>query len=214
MSEDENTPGSFRDSFEDEEEDQKLFETPPSVPTAHPMQNLFAGENVDDGSHEPSSSLFHRMLDLRNSTWNDMRAAGEQEVVRSPEKVKQSSDYLLLQPTLNENELSNANNFLSGSFIWNKKMRSFENIANEDSCQPLDLSIRGASWKSAVMSDSENSSCKKIQSDIFAGSPECSRSALNFSNNLKKQENRHVCGVCQKACSSSSNLSRHKHVHS
>ncbi|GIY40601.1 hypothetical protein CEXT_732121 [Caerostris extrusa] len=81
MSEDEKTSGSFRDSLEDEKEDQTLLQTLPRVPAAHHMQNLFAGENVGDGPTEPSSDLFHRILDPRHSTWNDMRAAGEQEAV-------------------------------------------------------------------------------------------------------------------------------------
>ncbi|GIY06312.1 hypothetical protein CDAR_569011 [Caerostris darwini] len=121
MSEKEKTPGSFRYSLEDEKEGQTLLETPPGVPAAQHMQNLFAAGSVGDGSPEPSSSLFHRMLDPRNSTWNDMCVAGEQKAVRSPEKVQQSSEYSLLQPTLNKSELSNTNNFLSGSCMWNKK---------------------------------------------------------------------------------------------
>ncbi|GIY40605.1 hypothetical protein CEXT_732161 [Caerostris extrusa] len=58
MSEDDKTSASFRDSLEDEKEDQTLLETPPTVPAAHHMQNLFAGENVGDGSNEPSSDYF------------------------------------------------------------------------------------------------------------------------------------------------------------
>ncbi|GIX88267.1 hypothetical protein CEXT_750131 [Caerostris extrusa] len=173
MSEDEKTSGSFRDSFEDEKEDQTLPETPPGVPAAHHMQNLFAGENVGDGPPEPSSSPFHRILDPINLIF-DMGVAGEQEAVRSSEEVQQSADDSLLQPTSNKSDSSNANDSSSGSFRWNKKMLSCANIPNENSDQPLDLSIRGASWKSVAMSDRENSSCKKIQSNIFASSPECS----------------------------------------
>ncbi|GIY40604.1 hypothetical protein CEXT_732151 [Caerostris extrusa] len=39
---------------------------------------------------------------------------------------------------------------------------------------PLELSMEEASYKMDVISDSENSSCKMIQSNIFTGSPECS----------------------------------------
>ncbi|GIY78420.1 hypothetical protein CDAR_271981 [Caerostris darwini] len=212
MSEDEKTSGSFRDSFEDEKEDQTLPQTPPREPAAHHMQNLFAGENIGDGSPEPSSSPFHRILDPINPIFFDMRAAGEQEAVRSSEEVQQSADDSLLQPTTNKSDSSNTNDSSSGSFRWNKKMRSCANIPNENSDQHLDLSIRGASWKSVAMSDSENSGCKKIQSNIFASSPDCSSSAPSSSNNSRNEE-RHVCGVCQKVFSSSSNLSRHKHAH-
>ncbi|GIY44133.1 hypothetical protein CEXT_430351 [Caerostris extrusa] len=213
MSEDEKIPGSFRYSLEDEKEDQTLLETLPRVPATHHMQNLLAGENVGDGSHEPSSGLFHRMLDPRNSTWNAMRAAGEQEAVRSPEKLQQSSEYSLLQPTLNKSKLSNTNSFLSGSCMWNKKMRSCENIPNEDSCQPLDMNMKGAPSKTDVVTDSENSHSKMIQSDIFTGSPECSSSALSSSNSSRNQEEKHVCDVCKMEFTLSCALSRHKFIH-
>ncbi|GIX71907.1 hypothetical protein CEXT_419281 [Caerostris extrusa] len=67
-----------------------------------------------------------------------------------------------------------------------------------------------ASYKTDEISDSENNSCKMIQSNIFTDSPECSSSALKSSNNSKNQEKRHVCGVCQKAFSRSSALTSHK----
>ncbi|GIY40597.1 hypothetical protein CEXT_732101 [Caerostris extrusa] len=138
MSEDDKTSASFRDSLEDEKDDQTLLETPPRVPAAHHIQNLFAGENVGDGSTEPSSGPFHGMLEPRNSLWNDMRNAEEQDAVRSPEKVQQSADYSLLRPTLNKNDLSNINNFLSGSCMWNEIMGDFENNPDEISDEPLD----------------------------------------------------------------------------
>ncbi|GIY64231.1 hypothetical protein CEXT_267821 [Caerostris extrusa] len=80
--------------LEDEKEDQTLLETPPGVPAAHHMQNPLAGGSVGDGSSEPSSGPFHGMLDPRNSIWNDMRAAGEQEPARFQKKVQQSADYI------------------------------------------------------------------------------------------------------------------------
>ncbi|GIY78400.1 hypothetical protein CDAR_271861 [Caerostris darwini] len=203
----------FHDSFEDEKEDQTLPETPPGVPAAHHMQNLFAGENIEDGSPEPSSSPFHRILDPINPIFFDMRAAGEQEAVRSSEEVQQSADDSLLQPTSNKSDSSNTNDSSSGSFRWNKKMRSCANIPDENSDQPLDLSSRGASWKSVAMSDSENSSCTMIQSNIFTGSPECSSSTLSSSNNSKNEEERHVCDVCKMEFTFSCALSRHKFIH-
>ncbi|GIY64229.1 hypothetical protein CEXT_267801 [Caerostris extrusa] len=167
-------PGVFDDSFEGEKDDQTLPETLPRVPAAHHLQNRLAGGNVGDGSTEPSSSLFHPLLDPINPIFFDMGVAGEQEAVRSSEKVPLSADDSLLQPTSNKSDSSNKNDSSSGSFRSNKKMRSCANIPNENSDQPLDLSIRGDSWKSVEMSDSENSSCKKIQSNIFASSPDCS----------------------------------------
>ncbi|GIX88490.1 hypothetical protein CEXT_280261 [Caerostris extrusa] len=154
MSEDDKTSVSFRDSLEDEKDDQTLLETLPRVPAAHHMQNPLARGNVGDGSPKPSSSLFHRMLDPRNCMWNDMRSAGEQEAVRSPEKVQQSADYLL-QLTLNKNDLSNTNNFLSGSCMCNEIMGNFENNPGENSDQPLELSMEEASSKTDVISNSE-----------------------------------------------------------
>ncbi|GIX71910.1 hypothetical protein CEXT_419291 [Caerostris extrusa] len=131
MSEDEKTSGSFRDSFEGEKDDQTLPETLPRVPAAHHLQNRLAGGNVGDGSTEPSSSLFHRILDPINPIFFDMGVAGEQ-VVRSSEEVQQSADYSMLQPTLNKNDLSNTNNFFSGSCMWNEIMGNFENNPGEN----------------------------------------------------------------------------------
>ncbi|GIY64232.1 hypothetical protein CEXT_267831 [Caerostris extrusa] len=77
-----------------------------------------------------------------------MRAAGEQEAVRSPEKVQQSSDYSLLQPTLNKNDLSNTINFLSGSCMWNEIMGNFENNPEAKLVMSyLELSMEEASYK-------------------------------------------------------------------
>ncbi|GIX95661.1 hypothetical protein CDAR_552031 [Caerostris darwini] len=100
----------------------------------------------------------------RNPMSFDMGAEGGQNAVRSSENVHQSADYFFSQRTSNKRNLSNTNDSLIGCSVWNKKMRYSEINPNESSCQPLDLSIRGASNKMDGISGGENSSCQKTQS--------------------------------------------------
>ncbi|GIY19685.1 hypothetical protein CDAR_274591 [Caerostris darwini] len=95
MPEDERISNSLGETFNDEEEDLPVFETP---------QKGY----VADGSNEPSSALFHRISDPRNPICFDMGAARERNVVRSSENVQQSADYFLLQPTSNKTCLNSS----------------------------------------------------------------------------------------------------------
>ncbi|GIY43882.1 hypothetical protein CDAR_70191 [Caerostris darwini] len=136
---------------------------------------------------------------LRNSMSFDMGAEGGQNAVRSSEKVQQSAEYSLLQPTSNKRNISSTNESLTGCNVWNKKMRYCEMNPNESSCQPLDLSIRGASFKTDGIRDGEIGSCQKIQNNTSASSTEFSSSALSSSKNSRDQGKKHfLCDIIER----------------
>ncbi|GIY60045.1 hypothetical protein CDAR_25601 [Caerostris darwini] len=166
------------DSFAaEEEEDMSNLERLQRAPAGNNVQNRLARGNVGDASNEPTSDLFHFMSGPRNPICSDMGAEGGQNVIRSSENVQQSDEYSFLQPTSNKRNISDTKDSASGC----KKTRFCEMNPNESSCQPLDLSIRGASYKTDGIIDLENSSCQKVQSNNSTSSKECSGSALSSS---------------------------------
>ncbi|GIY50080.1 hypothetical protein CEXT_266061 [Caerostris extrusa] len=218
MSKDEKKFDSFGEISKDKEEKLSLPETLLGAPAGRNVQNQLAIGNGRDGSHEPSSGnmqnrprtrnvmlnepssgLFQRISGPRNHTSFDVGAEGGQNVVRSSENVQKSAEYFSFQPTSNKRNIAITQDSLSGCSTRNKKLRYFEINSNESSCQPLDLSIRGASYKTDGISGGENSSFQKIQSNISTSSIECSSS---------------VCDVCSKEYSSVPSLNRHMLIHS
>ncbi|GIY58436.1 hypothetical protein CEXT_236561 [Caerostris extrusa] len=164
-------------------------------------------------SSESSSGPFHSTSGLRNPVSSDMGAEGGQNAVPSSENVHQSDDLSFSQRTSNKRNLSDTNNSLTGCSVWNKKTRFCEMNPNESSCQPLDLSIRGASYKTDGISGGEIGSCQKTQSNTSASSTECASSALSSSKNSRDQGKKHVCDVCKKELSSLYDLKRHMRTH-
>ncbi|GIY29519.1 hypothetical protein CEXT_100781 [Caerostris extrusa] len=195
MSEDERKADSFGETFKDEAEDPALSENPRRTEVGRDMQNR-PGTGYATSS-EPPDDLFHRMPGPRNPMSSDMGAERGQNVVRSSENVHQSDDYFLSQRTSNKRNLSNSNDSSTGCSVWNKKMRYSAIIASESSCQPLDLSIRGATYKTDGIIGGEIGSCQKTQSSTSASSTECSSSALKSSKNLEKKE-RNTCVMSAK----------------
>ncbi|GIY29514.1 hypothetical protein CEXT_100741 [Caerostris extrusa] len=82
-----------------------------------------------------------------------------------------------------------------------KKMRYSEMNPNESSCQPLDLSLRGASNKTDGIRDGEISSSQKTQSSTSASATKCSCSAFSSSDNSREKGKKHVCDDCKKRIS-------------
>ncbi|GIY03970.1 hypothetical protein CDAR_40891 [Caerostris darwini] len=175
------------------------------------MQNRPGTGNAT--SSEPPADLFHRMSGSRNPICSGMSVEGGQNVVRSSGNVQQSVEYFLSQSTSNKRSIAKTNDSASGCNIFNKKMRYCEMNPNESSCQPLDLSIRGASHETDGIRDGEINSCQKTQSNTSASSAECSSSALSSSKKSRDQGKKHVCDVCKKELSRLSSLKRHKHAH-
>ncbi|GIX92823.1 hypothetical protein CDAR_429551 [Caerostris darwini] len=178
------------------------------APAGSNVHNQLARGNVGDASNETTADLFDRTSGLRNPICSYMGAEGGQNVVRSSENVQQSAEYSLLQPASNKRNLSNTNDSLTECSVWNKKMRYCEMNPNECSCQPLDLSIRGASFKTNGIRDGEINSCQKTQSSTPASSEEYSSSALS-SSKTKDQGKKHVCDIHKKEFSSLSKLEAH-----
>ncbi|GIX95659.1 hypothetical protein CDAR_552011 [Caerostris darwini] len=211
MSEDERKADSFGETFKDEAEDPELFGTLRRVQVGRNMQNRPGTGNAT--SSEPPADLFHRISGPRNPMNFDMGAEGRQNAVRSSENVHQSAEYFFSQRTSNKRNVSNTDDSISGCSVWNKKMLYSEINANENSCQPLDLSIRGASYKTDGIRDGEIGSCRKTQSSTSASSTECSSSAFSSSENSKKKGKKYVCDVCKKGFSRLYGLKRHMEVH-
>ncbi|GIY04841.1 hypothetical protein CDAR_532311 [Caerostris darwini] len=202
------------------------------------MQNRPGTGNAT--SSEPPADIFHRMSGRPNPVNFDMGAEGGQNAVRSSENIHQSADSFFSQRTSNKKNISNTNDSVSGCSIGTKKMRYREINPNEISCQPLDLSIRRASYETDGIIGGEIGSCQKTQSNTSASSTECSSSALKSSKNstdkgkmcdvckeelsslygLKRHmvihtgEKPFVCNTCKRAFSRSSNLKRHMRIHS
>ncbi|GIY60044.1 hypothetical protein CDAR_25591 [Caerostris darwini] len=175
------------------------------------MQNRPGTRNAT--SNEPPADLFHRMSGPPNPMSFDMGAEGGQNAVRSSENVHQSAEYFFSQRTSNKRNLSNTNDSLTRCSVWKKKMRYSDINPDESSCQPLDLSIRGASFKTEGISSGETRSCKKTQSKISPCSAECSSSALSSSKKSRERGKKHVCDICRKEFSYLSGLERHKLIH-
>ncbi|GIY69133.1 hypothetical protein CDAR_35951 [Caerostris darwini] len=198
---------SFGEISIDTDKDMSLSETLLRAPAGSNVQNQLARRNVGDGSIEPSSGP-------RNHMRFDLGAEGGQNVVSSSENVQQSAQYFLFQPTSNKRDIANTQDSLSGCSKRNKKRRYYEINLDESSCQPLDLSIRGASYKTDVISCGENSNFQKTQSNTSTSSKESSKSSRNSSKNSRDQGKKYVCHVCRKEYSSASCLNRHKRLHS
>ncbi|GIY50078.1 hypothetical protein CEXT_266051 [Caerostris extrusa] len=211
MSADERKADSFGETFKDEAEDPELFENLRRTEVGRNMQNRPGTGNAT--SSEPSSSPFHRMSGPRNPMSFDMGAEGGQNALRSSDNVHQSADYFFSQRTSNKRKISNTNDSLTGCRVWNKKMRYCETNPNEISCQPLDLSIRGASYKTDGIIGGEKSSCEKTQSSTSASSAEGSSSALSSSKKSREQGKKHVCPVCNKEFPFLSKLKAHMPTH-
>ncbi|GIY29515.1 hypothetical protein CEXT_100751 [Caerostris extrusa] len=211
MSQDERKSDSFGETFKDEAEDPALFENLRKTEVGCNMQNHPGTGNAT--SSESPADLFHRMSGPRNPMNFDMAAEGGQNVVRSSENVHQSAEYFFSQRTSIKRNISNTNDSLIGCSVWNKKMRYCETNPNEISCQPLDLSIRGASNKTDGISCGEIGSCQKTQSSTSASSTECSSSALSSSDNSREKGKKHVCDVCKKEFPFLSRLKTHMRIH-
>ncbi|GIX71713.1 hypothetical protein CDAR_526001 [Caerostris darwini] len=188
MSEDERKADSFGETFKDDSEDPAVFETLRRVQIGRNMQNRPGTGNAT--SSEPPADLFHGMSGPRNPIGSDMGEEGGQNAVRTSENIHQSADYLFSQRTSNKRNLSNTNDSSTGCSVWNKKMRYSEINPNESSCQPLDLSIRGASSEMDGIRNGEINSCQKTQSHTSASSKQYSSSALS-SSKTKQQGKKH-----------------------
>ncbi|GIY04843.1 hypothetical protein CDAR_532321 [Caerostris darwini] len=162
MSEDERKADSFGETFKDEAENPALSETLRRTEVGRNMLNR--PEKGNATSSESSSDLFHRISVSRNPMSFDMGAEGGQNAVRSSENVHQSDELSFSQRTSIKRNISNSDDSLTGCSISNKKMRCYEMNPNESSCQPLDLSIRGASYKTDGIIGGEINSFQKTQS--------------------------------------------------
>ncbi|GIY73336.1 hypothetical protein CEXT_669521 [Caerostris extrusa] len=211
MSEDERKADSFGETFKDEEEDPARFENLRRTEVGRNMQNRPGTGNAM--LSEPPAELFHRMSGPRNPLSSDMGAEGGQNTVRTLENIHQSADYFFSQRTSNKRSLSITNDSLTRCSVWSKKMRYSVINLNESSCEPLDLSIRGASNKTCGISSGENSSCQMTQSNTSASSAECSSSALSSSKKSRDQGKKHVCDVCKKEFPFFCRLKAHMLIH-
>ncbi|GIY24565.1 hypothetical protein CDAR_102771, partial [Caerostris darwini] len=196
---------SFGETFNDEEDDPALFETLQRVQVGRNMQNLLGTGKVRDRSNELSSRLFHGTSGPRNPICTDMGAEGGQNVVRSSENMQQQ------KPTSNKRDISKTSD--SRCSIRNKKMRTCEINPNKSSCQPLDLSISGTSYKTDRIIGGESSSSQKIQSNSSTSSKECLGSAFSSYKKSRDQRKKHVCVDCRKEFSVLSKLKIHMRVH-
>ncbi|GIY43880.1 hypothetical protein CDAR_70181 [Caerostris darwini] len=213
MSKDEKKFVSFAEISSDEEENISILEWLLRAPAGSNVQNQLARGNVGDGSNGLSSDFCRHASGPRNPICTNMGAEGGLNVVRSSENVQQSAGYSLLQPTSNNRNISNTIDSASGCSVRNKKMRTCEMNPNEHNFQPLDFSIRGASYKTDVISGGENCSCQKTQNNTFTSSAECSSSAPSSTRNSGDQGRKHVCDVCRNELSNLSSLKRHKRAH-
>ncbi|GIX96382.1 hypothetical protein CDAR_592251 [Caerostris darwini] len=214
MSKDERKFVSFAEISKGKEENMSVPEMLlRALPAWRNVQNQLTRGNVGDGSNEPSSDLYHRASEPRNPISSDMGAERGQNVDRSSENVQQYAEYSLLQPISNKRNISDTNHSVSGCSIGSKKMRTYEINPDESTCQPLDLSIRGPSYKTDVISCGENIRCQKIQSKISTSYKVCSGSDLSSSKNSRDQGKKHACDVCRNEFSNLSNLKRHKRIH-
>ncbi|GIY58438.1 hypothetical protein CEXT_236571 [Caerostris extrusa] len=212
---------SFAEISSDEEENTSVLESLRRAPAGSNVQNQLARGNVGDASNEPTSDLFLRMSGPRSHICSDKDAEGGQNVVRSSENVQQFDEYSLSQPTSNKRNISGTKDSSTECSVWNKKTHYCEMNLNESRCQPLDLSIRGASYKTDGIRDGEINSCQKTQSSTSASSEEYSSSALSSSKtkgqrkkhgHLKRYHSEHKekCPVCDVYFYSKESLQSHQ----
>ncbi|GIY13929.1 hypothetical protein CDAR_513861 [Caerostris darwini] len=196
MSEDKRKADRFGETFKDEEEDPARFENLRRTEVGRNMQNCPGTGNAT--SSEPPADL----SDLRNPISFGMGAEGGQKAVHFSENVHQSVDYFFPQRTSIKRNVSSTNDSLTGCSVWNTKRRYFEMNPNESRCQPLELRIRGASYKTDGIREGEIGSCQTTQSNTSASSTECSSSSLKSSKNSRDKGKKLMCDVCKKELSS------------